>query len=326
MKILIIGGTVFVGRHIAECAVSRGHDVTVFHRGSKGTGIVAGVHEILGDRNTDLGLCASQDWDVVIDSCAYVPRVAKIAADTLNTVTKRYVFISTISVYSIADNGSLFVAENPPCGTEEVTGETYGRLKVECENVLTDAFGDRLTVVRPGMVAGPFDPTNRFTYWVERFTSCETVLVPAQYDQPMELIDARDLAEATIALSESGTPGVFDAVGAALTFGDVIDACQALRPVTQRFEFEASECDVQLGQELPLCYPLATGKAWKYEAAPLFQMKSTAPVMNRPLAETAADTLTWSYNRDRSVPVRYGMTRQRETDLMDQVEANREAE
>ncbi len=325
MKILILGGTVFVGRHIAELAIARGHDVTVFHRGSKGLGIVAGAAEILGDRNADLSALADQSWDAVIDTCAYVPRAVTHSGLSLSSATRRYIFISTISVFDFDERGTAFVGSHPTVQTEDVTAETYGALKIECEQALAAIFGERLTVVRPGLVAGPYDPTNRFTYWVERFANCNSVLVPDQLDQAIALIDARDLANETLDLVEKELSGSFTAVGERRTLGDVMDACNALRPQTRRFLFDPAESDATLGAELPLVLGRTEGKPWKYEMEPLFWLSPTRPLTYRSLEETTRDTLAWSLNRDRSVPDRAGMTRKREVEIMDAIAAAREA-
>ena len=315
MRILVIGGTVFVGRAIAEAAIAKGHEVTLFHRGSKGTGIVSGANEILGDREGDLALI-HQPWDVVVDSCAYVPRVAKHSGDALQTFTKRYVFISTISVYDEGDDGNLYVPSKPRVETEEINGETYGPLKKECEDDLAEIYGDRLTIVRPGIVAGPYDPTNRFTYWVERFAFCNDVLVPDQLHQPIQFIDARDLGEFTVGLAESDTAGTFDAVGPRMNLRELVDACQDLKPSTEPVLAPLAEIDAKPGVDLPLILIPDPEHPDQFKRQALFTMTPTVPIVWRSLSVTTLDTYRWCLNRDRSQPERYGMSRDAEVELI----------
>lgn len=314
MNLLIIGGTVFVGRAIAEEAVSRGHAVTLFHRGTKGAGIVADVEEIFGDRDGDLSELAGRSWDAVIDACGYVPRTVTKSGQALLNSVGRYIFISTISVYSEAPDHSLFVEHKAPVEGEAITPETYGPLKVECEDALRNLYGDRLTIVRPGLVAGAFDPTNRFTYWVERFAYCNDVLVPDQFDQPVQVIDARDLAEFTLDLTERQTPGEHDAVGLLATFGDVIAACQSLRPETAIVVAPLATIDARPSLDLPLVLPPDEQDPGRYANQALFSISPTGA--RRSLEETVRWTYQWSLNRDRSQPDRQGLPRDREVELI----------
>lgn len=314
MNLLIIGGTVFVGRSIAEEAVARGHSVTLFHRGTKGAGIVAGVDEIFGDRDGDLAELSGRRWDAVIDACGYVPRIVSKSGRALLSSVDRYVFISTISVYSEADDHSLYVDRKPPVEGEAITAETYGPLKVECEDALRELYGDRLTIVRPGLVAGAFDPTNRFTYWVERFAYCNDVLVPDQLDQPVQVIDARDLATLTLDLTENQVPGSHDAVGLLATFGDVIEACRSLRPETAVVRAPLATIDARPSVDLPLVLPADENHPGRYANQALFSIPPTGG--RRTLEETVRWTYQWSLNRDRSVPDRQGLTRDREVELI----------
>ena len=168
MRILALGGTQFVGRAFVDAALTRGHDVTVLHRGKSSLPEGWSVDEILCDRDGGLTAIGDRTWDAVYDSCGYVPRIVRASAEALAERCRRYLFISTISVYDLELN-----VQRPtePLQTEEVTGETYGPLKVECEDAVQTVFGARATIVRPGLVNGPHDPTGRFCYWVNRFAS-----------------------------------------------------------------------------------------------------------------------------------------------------------
>ncbi len=186
MRILIIGGTQFVGRHMAEVAVSRGHDVTLFHRGKTGADLFPGCEHILGDRDHDLARLADGVWDATIDACAYVPRQVTELLDALGDRAGLFTFVSTVSVYAEpfptnGDESSPLATLDDPT-TEVVTGETYGGLKVLCEEVVTGRLGENALVIRPTYVVGPYDHTRRFTYWVERIADGGEVLAPAPPD------------------------------------------------------------------------------------------------------------------------------------------------
>jgi 2'-hydroxyisoflavone reductase len=215
MRALVIGGTRFVGRHLAEALVARGHEVTVFHRGRTGAA-PEGAREVMGDRESDLALVAGLGWDAVFDTCGYVPRVVGISVEALAGVP-RYVFVSTISVYPSdlpagGDEDSPLVPV-PEASVEEVTGDTYGGLKVACERVVRDAFGARATIVRPGLVVGPGDYTDRFTYWAVKFATPGRFAVPDRRDASVQVVDARDLGAFMSQLAEEGDGGTFHAAG-----------------------------------------------------------------------------------------------------------------
>jgi len=314
MNILILGGTVFVGRGVAEAAMAKGHQVTLFHRGSKGTGIVPGADEVLGDRDGGLEALAGRKWDAVVDACGYVPRVVGASAEALFGAAERYLFVSTISVYEETEEGGLREkAVETPVGTEEITGETYGPLKVECERAVRAVWGDRTTIVRPGLVYGPYDPTNRFPYWVGHFLEGGEILIPDAASWPLQQIDARDLGEFIVTLLEKDLSGIFDAVGEDSTFGAAIAACQALNPEAKPVNVAPEaieEFGLRLGWELPLAY----------KNSPLMRMipqaAVTAGLKRRPLSETTADTAAWV--RAVGLPEKYnfGLSREREAEAL----------
>ena len=169
MNLLIIGGTRFVGRHLVEYALAHGHSITLFNRGQSNPDLFPQVEQLRGDRAIDLSLLQDRSRDVVIDTCGYVPRVVRLSAQALVGHIDRYVFISTVSVY--AEDNPRGMAEDSPLAklkdesVEEITGETYGGLKVLCEKAVEQAYPDRALVIRPGLIVGPHDPTDRFTYW-----------------------------------------------------------------------------------------------------------------------------------------------------------------
>ena len=303
-----------MGRHAAEAAVTRGHRVTLLHRGVTGPGAIDGAEEILLDRTGDLSEVAAQEWDVVIDSCGYVPRVVRHSAEALKNSVDHYLFVSTISVYSPDGEGRLVIRDQPPLETEEITGETYGPLKVECENVVREVYGDRSAMLRAGILAGPFDPTNRFTYWVTRIAEGGDVLVTDWPDQPLQLIDARDLAEFQILIAEQRLSGALNAAGEAITFGQMLDFLlesggnSPTRLVQAPAETLAGQ-GIAYWTDIPLTFSKDEGlgalmRADSSEAVAL-------GLRRRPLSETAADTLAWARQYPATNP-QHGLSRERE--------------
>lgn len=234
MHILILGGTQFVGRHIVEAALARGHSVTLFNRGRTNADLFPEVEKVIGDRDGGLAPLAGRRWDGVIDVNGYVPRLVRDSAEFLRDSADHYTFISTISVYDGLrlpadgdENAPLDHSLDDP--TSEDVPAHYGALKVLCEQAVDAAFDGRSAHVRPGIVAGPHDPTDRVTYWVDRIARGGTLLAPGVPEQPFQCIDARDLAAFTVHTVEARLTGPFNAVGPALTWQAFLDtARQAL--------------------------------------------------------------------------------------------------
>jgi nucleoside-diphosphate-sugar epimerase len=316
VRVLFIGGTHFVGRHAVEEAVARGHVVTVFHRGgaepSDGYPSVEHVH---GDRDGGLGILAGRSWDWVVDVCGYVPRVVRASA-TLGAAP-RYLFVSTESVY--ADPLAAVVDESHPLSSiddptvEEVTWQTYGPLKVLCEDAVRDAYEDRALVVRPGYVVGPHDPTDRFTWWVRRAAAGGRMPAPSGPDHPFQFTHGRDLGALMMTLIERGASGAFNADGAPVALGDLLatiarTAGVALEPawVPER-ELEAPG----IGEDaFPMFEPGEDGRV---------RMDASKALANglahRSLEETVGDTLAW--DRARGLPeLQTGLSSSREAELL----------
>src|SRR5436305_15346952 len=206
MRILVIGGSSFVGRGIVASALERGHDVTLFNRGKPAPGAFPDAEHITGDRNSDLSALQGRGWDATVDVCAYVPAQVRSLLSALGDGAGHYTFISTISVYGqdVADSG--FTEDAPllePCWDDELTMDKYGELKVACEQVAQELAGDRLLIIRPGYVLGPHDPTHRFTYWVERVAQGTSPMAGPDAEQPLQGVDARDLGLFTVSQSEA---------------------------------------------------------------------------------------------------------------------------
>jgi 2'-hydroxyisoflavone reductase len=315
MTILFIGGTRFVGRYGAEAALARGHRVTLLHRGSKGSTDIAGVEEILCDRMDDLSEVAKRRWDAVVDTCGYVPRVVRHSASALEGSVGRYLFVSSISAYDVSGGGEPKVFDKAPLDTEEITGETYGPLKVECEKAAREIYGDRFLNIRPGLIAGPHDTTNRFTHWVERFASGGPVLVPDLKNAPLQLIDARDLGAFMIGGIERGLSGDFDVAGEEGTFGAMIDTLAALWPEAEPVKASADRLE-QLGLKLWTDLPLAmeddgTGSLMRMKC----RLALASGLTRRPLSETAVATHEWAKDHPASEPA-YGTSRERELEAI----------
>jgi len=223
MRILIIGGTAFVGRHIAQAAIDSGHDVTLFHRGTTGADLFPQATHLAGDRDGNLSALADGSWDATIDVCAYFPRQVRSLAEALDGRGGRYVFISSVSAYSPAVppnyDESAPLAEIGDPEADVVTNENYGGLKVACEQASAALFGPDSTIIRPTYVIGPYDRSYRFTWWVDRLARGGTVLAPGNPDDPIQVIDARDQGSWIVSLPERSISGTFHTVSPAPPFG-----------------------------------------------------------------------------------------------------------
>ncbi len=322
MRILIIGGSRFVGLHLTEAARERGHSVTHFNRGLSAPAGIPGVEEIRGDREqaADLALLAGRRWDAVIDTPGYVPEAVAASANALAGAAGTYCFISTLSVYrSLAETGQdedAPLADVPPAGTP-YAGELYGALKAGCEAEVQRVYGERALIIRPGYIVGPHDPTDRFTYWPVRVREAGEVLAPGNPREPIQVIDARDLAAWTIQLLEEGVHGVFNATGPArpltwhefLATADVV-AGNGARLTWADEAFLLAEHLEQSG-ELPLWAPSEIAGLHTFS----IQRALDAGLQLRPLAETIADTLSWYASRANG-PLRAGLSAPREQELL----------
>lgn len=235
MKLLVLGGTLFLGRATVESALAAGHDVTLFHRGRTNPGLFPGAEHVIGDRDGGLDALAGRTWDAVVDTCGYVPRLVRASAGTLRGRAKRYVFVSSVSAYAeplapgADESAPLAVLADP--ATETLTGETYGGLKAACERAAAEAFGAAGTIhVRPGLIVGPWDSTDRFGYWPRRIADGGEVLAPGRPGAPLQILDVRDLGAWLVHLAERGEAGAYNAVGPAepLTLGECLEACRRL--------------------------------------------------------------------------------------------------
>jgi 2'-hydroxyisoflavone reductase len=246
-RILILGGTGFVGPAMVEAAQARGHTLTLFNRGKTNPTLFPDVEKLQGDRDGKLQALEGRKWDAVIDTSGYVPRVVKMSADLLASAVDQYIFISTISVYAgfekpnMDETGPLATIDDPK--NEEVK-KNYGALKALCEKTIEAAMPGRVLTVRPGLIVGPRDPTGRFTYWPTRVERGGEVLAPGSGTDPVQFIDVRDLAEWTIRMIESRGVGIFNALGPAgrLEISSMLDQVKAAIPSSDaRFTWVSAE-------------------------------------------------------------------------------------
>src|SRR5919204_586040 len=230
MKLLVLGGTLFLGRAVVESALAGGHDVTIFTRGQTAPELFPEAERLQGDRDGDLGALEGRSWDAVVDTSAYVPRVVRQSAELLRDNVEHYTFVSTVSVYGpqpgrVTEETPVRRPEDPE--TEDVQNR-YGELKTLSEDVVNEVFGERAAIVRPGLIVGPHDPTNRFTYWVTRVAKGGEVLAPGRPDRPIQFVDARDVAEWMLRMADEQRGGVFNATGPEppVTMGELLETCE----------------------------------------------------------------------------------------------------
>lgn len=326
MQILIIGGTVFLGRALVDAALERGHEITLFNRGRSNPGLYPQVEKLTGDRRSDLSALDDRRWDAVIDTCGYIPREVRLSAEKLAAATDHYTFISTLSVY--ADNSQTGIDESAPVGTledettEEVTGPTYGPLKALCERAAEVAMPGRVLVIRPGLIVGPHDNSDRFTYWPYRVAQGGAVLAPGRPGRRVQFIDVRDLAEWTVRMVEEGRTGIYNADGPQqpLPMGDLLAACKAVSGSDAELVWVSEEFlaahQVGAWMEMPLWVPESDPANAGFFA--FDNRKAIAHGLTfRPLTETVQATLAWAAARPADHPWRAGMKPEREAELLE---------
>lgn len=322
MRILVLGGTIFVGKYIVEAALAGGAAVTIFHRGRHPASFSGPVEEVLGDRDSDLADLRRQTWDLAIDVSGYTPRIVRQSAQALKGVVEHYTFISSVSVY--ADEHAEGRDESarllpPEYGTEKVDGDTYGPLKVACEETVHEVYGERALVVRPCLVGGPDDPTDRLTYWPRSVHQAAAgsgrFLAPGDLAGPVQFIDVRDLAAWIVRMSRDRRPGTFNAAAAPMTMAGLVAASlEATRSTAEPVWVDEAfllAAGIRPSVDIPLWldYPhrgFATFSSARAVAAGL--------VPRRP-AETLLDV--WNWDRRRGLPpLKVGLTADRQAEIL----------
>jgi 2'-hydroxyisoflavone reductase len=323
MKLLLLGGSKFLGRAAVEEALRRGHEVTLFNRGRTNPELFPEAEHLHGDRDGDLSVLEGRTWDAVIDPSGFVPRVVRASAELLRDAVGHYIFVSSISVYrSFSEAG--FDEDAPRIELEDPTVEEvmeyYGGLKAVCEDVVAEVYPGRSANVRAGLLVGPHDPTDRFTYWPRRVAQGGEVLAPAPPDRPVQFVDARDLGAWLVTLAESRTAGAFNATGPPLPLAELLDSCKrvsggdaTIRWVDEDFLLEQ---EVEQWMELPLW--LAQSEAeWAHMQEADVSRALAAGLTFRPLDETVRDTLVWAQARESQRTAEgVGLAPEREAELL----------
>lgn len=323
LKVLILGGTHFLGIHLTEELLDRGHEVTLFNRGTQNTDLFPTIEKLKGDRDGNLEALLGRRWDAVIDTSGQIPRIVKQSAEVLSNETSHYTFISTIGVYdhfqplNITEDSALAKLQDNE--TEFITENTYGALKHLCESVIQQYFPNRALIIRPGLIVGVHDRTDRFTYWVRRIAQGGWVLAPAR--QPAQFIDVRDLSKWIVRMIERQATGVYNATGPSYELEYVLKECkQASKSNAQMVWVDEDfliEQDVKDWSELPLWLS-------KQRLMPGFfnihiHKAVQAGLTFRPVRETIQSILEWDTSRGK-VQLEAGLDPQREQELLAQWE------
>jgi 2'-hydroxyisoflavone reductase len=323
VKVLVLGGTLFLGRHIVEAALARGHEVVLFNRGRRNPDLFPQVEKLRGDRDGDLSTLRGRRFDAVIDPSGYRPEQVLAVTNVLGGVIAHYTFISSISVYREFPPHRSF-DEHAPLAEGD---QGYGALKARCEEALEQVLSGRVARLRPGLIVGPHDPTDRFTYWPRRVRRGGNVLAPGRPDRPVQFVDVRDLAEWCVRLAEHRRVGVFNAVGpqSTLTMGQLLETCTTVTESPARFVWvpdeDLLEAAVKPWTELPLWIPESDPRVGGMLLADT-RRAVAAGLTFRPLTDTIRATLEWDRREGAAVydlPIRATpITPERETELLAQ--------
>ncbi len=326
-KVLILGGTGFIGPHFVDALSANKHAITLFNRGKRDPGTRAGIEQLIGDRDGDLESLEGREWDVVIDNSGYTPRQVRATAELLKGHVGQYIFISSVAVYAdfkkpgIAEDYPLAQLKDPT--TDTVTGETYGGLKVLAEKVVEEIYGRNATIIRPTYIAGPGDVTDRFTYWPWRVSKGGEMLAPGSPADPFQYIDVRDLAEFIRDCVEKKISGAFNLCKPAITMGELLDTSKKVTGADTKLVWaspvflteHAIIGEKAEGNFMPIWTP-ATGE----DAGILTVSCSRAQASGlkwRPLETTIRETLAWQASRPaENQKLRAGLSFEKETELL----------
>jgi 2'-hydroxyisoflavone reductase len=333
LRILVLGGTAFIGPYQVRYAVMRGHRVTVFNRGRRQAELPDSVEHLQGDRNDDLAALRGREWDVVIDNPTTLPVWVRDAASLLRDQVDHYVFVSTISVYGDTSRPGMdettelarYQGADPMAETLQTLQENmglYGPLKALSEQEAERWFPGRTTVIRPGLIVGPGDPTDRYTYWPVRMARGGEVLAPGTPADPVQIIDARDLAEWTIRMAERKVAGTFNATGPAaeLGIGEMLEGMRPLADGPVRVTFVPAdflaEHSVRPWADMPTWVP-PVGRSAGFARVGI-QRALREGLTFRPSPATARDTLEWHRTRpaEQQAQLRAGISTEREAEVL----------
>jgi 2'-hydroxyisoflavone reductase len=333
-RVLILGGTGFIGPHFVAALTARGHSVTVFNRGRDAAKVPAGVVQLVGDRNGQLESLKGHDWDVVIDNCGYTPRQVRLTAELLQGHIRHYIFISSISAYAdfavagIDENYKLAKLADPT--VEVVSGDSYGGLKALCEGVVERTYPVHSTIIRPTFIAGPGDPTDRFTYWPVRVARGGDMLAPGTPTDPMQFIDVRDLADFLALCVEKPLQGRYNTCKPprAVTMGALLETSRRVAHADTRFVWASQKfltaqklIGSDDGAALPIWIPPGGEEAGAVLISPARAVSDG--LRFRRLEQTVRDTLDWQKQRPLAQQtLRTGLTPQREAELLQLLRAS----
>jgi 2'-hydroxyisoflavone reductase len=314
LRLLVLGGTRFVGRAVVNSALERGHEVTLFNRGVTNPGLFgARVEEIRGDRAQDMSQLVGRSWDAVVDVAAYHPADVARAVAAVGDNVRCYLFVSTVSVYADQSVPPVEGAAVAQLSDPEDRGpESYGARKAACERVVRDAVAERATIVRPGLIVGPHDSTDRFSYWPRRTSQGGRILAPGAPGDLLQFIDVRDLAAFIILLLEQDRPGTFNATGNMITFGSFLGTCAQVSGTDSEFVWVPSErlleagLDPWMGVPLWICAP-----GWEAANRVDITLALSAGLTFRPLDQTVQAALVGP-----PPPALSDFTRERELELL----------
>ena len=329
MKILILGGKRFLGVALVEAMLQAGHTPTLFNRGQTNPDLFPKVKTLIGDREKDLSALKWRKWDAVIDTSGYLPRVVRESAQMLSNKCGTYVFISTVSVYKDFRNPDIMenypVAELDDPTDENYTGPSYGPLKALCEYEIQQNFKGNLIVIRPGLIVGPNDPTDRFTYWPWRVAQGGKVLTPGPPSADLQFIDVRDLANFILNLIQQNASGVYNAVGPRnpANFGSLLVACREAAGSDASFTWADERFLLEEGitpwVDLPLWLPNSDPNFTGFNS--INNSKAVkAGLTFKPLSETVNDTLDWIKTRPPVKKLKVGLTLKKEAELIQKYE------
>jgi 2'-hydroxyisoflavone reductase len=321
MRILMMGGTAFVGRHIGQAAIDAGHDVTLYHRGRTGAGLFPGATHVLGDRNSsrDLAALGGGEWDATVDVNGYVPGQVRALAGVLDGRGGHQLFISTASVYRtpVAPGFREDAPVHEPVDAE-FTMEAYGGLKVACEQAVMELHGPGSTVIRPTYVIGPHDHSGRFSWWVNRIAGGGEILAPGDAADPIQVIDARDMASWVVSLLANSVAGTFHAVSPPppFGFGELLEAIAArVAPPGTRLTWVGRDYLLSSGLDdmaLPM-WPGGDSESDINAADPAAAL--AAGLAPRPLSQSIDEVREYELHSPAAAPAGVGLTPEREAEL-----------